>query len=96
MIVYSERSVFKCGHTCKYLLTVVLGNDWKLVQLFIIFEEFHEVNYSSNLVFLSQYIYELYNGNIVSYSRPGEHAFNEEWLKTVLEYKAKLGENLCF
>ncbi|VDM18745.1 unnamed protein product [Hydatigera taeniaeformis] len=28
--------------------------------------------------------------------RPGEHVFNEEWLKMVLEYKAKLGERLCF
>ncbi|CDI97518.1 A kinase anchor protein 14 [Echinococcus multilocularis] len=29
-------------------------------------------------------------------NRPGEHVFNEEWLKMVLEYKAKLGERLCF
>ncbi|VDK32075.1 unnamed protein product, partial [Taenia asiatica] len=29
-------------------------------------------------------------------NRPGEHVFNEEWLKMVLGYKAKLGERLCF
>ncbi|KAL5108605.1 A-kinase anchor protein 14 [Taenia crassiceps] len=29
-------------------------------------------------------------------NRPEEHVFNEEWLKMVLEYKAKLGERLCF
>lgn len=28
--------------------------------------------------------------------RPNEHAFNEEWLKMILESKANLSEKLCF